>query len=705
MSKLNPGDVVLFERNGYFSGQINIVKSGSSSAPIVFGAYGTGKDPVISGSVRIKNWSVYSENIFQSKADTVISNLFFNSKQLTIARYPNSGYLTIKEPLKKSHTGFIDNSLKQKVNFWKSSIARIRTINWAYEYAEIKDFRNGTIILEKSTTYPLQKNWGYYLDNNLSVLDTINEWFFKKKDRGGTLYFSPPLGNNPDNLFIEGSIYGYGFYSAKNLKNITIRDLSIQNQSINGIWLIGNNSNIKIVNCTFSRQFQCGINFLNKSEKIEIINCRFYDINGIAIYILNTSNTLVTKNVIENIGMIPGYGTTGDAFSQSAILIIGNKITVSGNNIRNVGHNGINVMGSNNTIEKNVLKNMLLKLNDGGAIKSYGKESNNTVWKNNFIFNVKGNMISADESTNQNFSIGLYLDELSNNMKLLNNTVEGSAFAGIGVNSGYNNLFENNVLFNNSVGIMFYQNHINNKANIVQSNFVFSLKPDQISIENIFYKNNNIPANFSKNFYFNSLNSKTFRILNNKVADYIEFEEWKNYTKADYNSKLIIPESSIYQKLFNNMSDDSVTVLLDSQFKFQDTDKKNVFGTIIIPPWSSKVLFSNVDIGKLPQLEIAGESLLFRNTSNFNILNPQWINLIGKNLQNEIVINSPTGISISEFSDREFSNSMTVKTKNSNTDMIIFVRFDSDLDRKFYDYLTIKSGDYVEKILVESYPN
>src|SRR6478672_2694174 len=55
-STLLPGDAVLFKRGETFYGSITINKSGTSSAPITIGAYGTGANPVITGFQTITNW-------------------------------------------------------------------------------------------------------------------------------------------------------------------------------------------------------------------------------------------------------------------------------------------------------------------------------------------------------------------------------------------------------------------------------------------------------------------------------------------------------------------------------------------------------------------------------------------------------------------------------------------------------------------------
>jgi polysaccharidase protein len=46
---LQAGDTVLFARDATFSGTIDLHASGAASAPITFGAYGTGADPLITG--------------------------------------------------------------------------------------------------------------------------------------------------------------------------------------------------------------------------------------------------------------------------------------------------------------------------------------------------------------------------------------------------------------------------------------------------------------------------------------------------------------------------------------------------------------------------------------------------------------------------------------------------------------------------------
>ena len=59
-SAFSPGDQILFNCGGVWREQLNIPSSGSSAAPITFGAYGTGNAPIISGSNVATGWTLSS---------------------------------------------------------------------------------------------------------------------------------------------------------------------------------------------------------------------------------------------------------------------------------------------------------------------------------------------------------------------------------------------------------------------------------------------------------------------------------------------------------------------------------------------------------------------------------------------------------------------------------------------------------------------
>jgi len=65
-ASLMPGDSVLFKRGETFYGSITILKAGTTSLPIIFGAYGTGEKPVITSLVTLGSWVSKGNGIWES---------------------------------------------------------------------------------------------------------------------------------------------------------------------------------------------------------------------------------------------------------------------------------------------------------------------------------------------------------------------------------------------------------------------------------------------------------------------------------------------------------------------------------------------------------------------------------------------------------------------------------------------------------------
>lgn len=696
MSKVEPGDAILFERGSYFSGQVNINKSGNVNNEIIFGAYGEGRNPVISGAIPIKNWNVYQGKIFIAEADTVIKNIFINNQQMIIARYPNSGYLKIKEPFLDPKTGFKDRQLNQQKGFWDGSNVRIRTINWAFEYTPIKNFANGSVAFLNPTMYPVIAGWGYYLDNNINILDTAGEWYYQNiQNSKGKIYFYVSDDMNPNSSFIEGSVCSYGFYSQQILTNIKIQDLEFRNQNVSGIFFIGVKSGIHIENCTFTGQSQFGINFLNGSDNCKINNCRFYNINGDGIYSNRTKYSIISNNVFKNIGAIPGYGLTGSAFGMTAIAVFSSDSNqIIKNYINGTGHDGINCIGVSNVIEKNVILNTMLLLNDGGAIKSYGLNTKNSVCKNNFIFNVPGNLEGALEVNNEIEAEGIYLDAFCNNMKVLDNTITGCGASGINLYDRTNdNLIKGNVCYDNRYGITFYQDAEPITGNLTMNNIFFGTNASQFSVRLIAYTGTFIPGKFDSNYYCNPVREDLFRyVISGRSAEY-SFGIWKRLmgNSSEAYSKVIHGRELSYTKLYINMSDDTLKILIDPTYTSRDLNLKSIYGSIFLPPWSSEILLTSIDADKLPELNIAGGQLMFEITGGNNS-SPQWYNLSGKNISGQVSIEAPEGFSISLKDDINFSKTLSVVSDKGNVNEIIFVKFNPAEEKGYYGFISNTSG-------------
>ena len=691
--KLVPGDIVLFERGGEYSGQININISGNNNNAITFGAYGKGNNPVISGSVPIEEWEIFKGRVFKTYVKGEVKNLFYDENQMTLARYPNKGFLTIGKPYPDKKSGFTNKELKNFDKYWNGAIARIRTENWAYEYSVIKDFKNGSITLSDKTFYPIVSGTGFYLDNILNELDAENEWYFQKgKQNGGNVYFYPPSGKDINNMNLKASVFDHGFFSLLNLNNVIIRDLDFRDQSVNGIYFAGSLSGVRIENCTFKGQNQTGIYFTGKCLNTNIFNSRFEKINGKAISLRNYNNSGIIGCVFRNIGMIPGYGTTGDPFPMSGMVVYGSKNTISKNYFNQIGHDPIVVLGDHFLIRNNIIKNSLLLLNDGGGIKCYGKTSNNSVWENNFIYNVKGNVDNNSADKKEIFAHGIYLDELSNNITVRNNTIVNCRLSAIGLNAGYSNKIESNVCFDNFIGMDFYQYDLYCKNNFTKNNLISGISENQYSMQIKSLKDFNIPGFFDSNYYFNSFNAKSFRIIDVNVIHTYDFENWKDIVKSDSRSFDVKSEDLRYSKLFSNMTDDTITYLLSTEYNYKDKYSNAVYSSVKLSPWTSEILFSSKVPVKEPIITVSGGFLSFRELMENSSSEILWYNIAGENLSEPVSIIAPEGFEVSLNSDRGFSGSLTIYPNSGVTEEIIFVRFSPAESKGYYDFIVNKTG-------------
>lgn len=694
MEKFLPGDEILFERGSYFTGQIKITVSGDNNA-LKFGAYGDGRNPVISGSVPVKEWSLYEGKIYKANVEYSVNNLFLNEKQMILSRYPNTGYLTIDKPLSNPNKGFFDDELNEPNGFWNGSIVRMRTINWAFEYSPVKSFSNGNLSFLNESLYPTLPGWGYYLDNNFSILDTAGEWYCEETGDKikKTLYFYPPDDKNIYETEIEAGVFDYGFYSVKNMVNLIIRDLEIKNQSISGILLSGKNSIIRIENCTFSGQLQQGINFTKSSENCVIDNCRFYEINGNAINIIKSTGGIFSRNVVRSIGMIPGYGLTGTPFTMTAIAIRNSDSNrIVENNLDRIGHGGINNTGRGNLIEKNVISNSMLLLNDGAAIKSYGHNSKYSEWRNNFVFNVPGSLEGIDDQRTELKAHGLYLDEYCSNNSLLNNTITGSSSSAINLYNGCKeNLISYNVCYGNEFGIRFYQGDELMTGNQILNNIFFGLNSNQLAV--CFRAGNEDfrPAIFSGNYYANpgSEDIYLYQIMTRK--SFYNLTRWKSLIENNNaeGEKLLLQNEVKFSKLFCNMSDDILTINLDPNITYKDLNMNIQRDSVTVQPWSSVILITSADITNSPEINITGGSLVFNNAESQA---SQWYGVIGNNLTQPLTITAPEGFEISFDNDADFSKSMTVNSEDGKINKIIFVKLAVKEDKNYDNFISNQSG-------------
>jgi len=625
--KLKPGDIIFFKRGDIFQGQIEINTSGIMGKPIKITAYGEGELPVLTGAISLKNWELHNENIYRTSFSKNVRNLYNGNKIQTIARYPNKGYLRFDYNSDSIH--FVDKTLNQEEGYWNGANVRMRTKNWVYETRQIRDFKHSTVYFEKhpdypiekgfeyrhspdgnSTIYKIQKGYGYYIDNKFELLDSVGEWF-QNQEKGMIYYFSD---NNPANLDIDATVYNYGVF-IDNANHVEITELHFEKYARGCIYVNGSSSNLTVQNNEFYNSTRFAIDLGINSSYCQITNNDIRSITARGITACQLNNSNISNNQIRNIGLIPGYGWSGN-FSPMGILIHNEETknqnppyahnnTISYNRIDSCGYSGIRADGYENVIEYNILDHCMLTLNDGGALYCYARQPNvtyNSVFRNNFVMNTRG----STESTNHhhNMAIAIYMDNYSHDMLVENNTIMNNVSSGIHINdASFKNTIRGNKLYNNTKGITFaeWRNIGMNYGNKIEGNTIYCIGKEQRAIVCANSKVGSFfPGKFDNNYYCNMdemfyFNYETYQ-QNYKTIKQMALEGWQLELGQDLNSVSIgVNKVDVYKegaKIFMNPTNEPKTFNL-SDGEYFDFEENKIGEKVNVEPFNSLILLQS----------------------------------------------------------------------------------------------------------------
>ncbi len=479
-SRIQDGDTVLFRRGDIFRGSVNFNTDALNN--LYLGNYGEQDDtlPIISGSIEITGWTLWQNGIYETTVAEDISELYADNQLMTLARFPNNGWLTIDQ----IGSGYIINNQlpnhpDDADNYWSGANMRFRAWSWWYETRYISTYDAGGKIY---TSVEAKKHkWKFYLDNKLEELDSIGEWFYDNGTK--KVYFKPPPGVNPDDLLMEGTVRASGF--------------DISNTIIEGIWFRHQNEyglNIKgtseVRGCTLtgigSDNGGAAIKATWSVSEARITGNHFQDNlnNGIS-WNENPSNgtsSLIQDNTFINTGSIPGKGGSGVWHACAIIIVNAQDMHIQYNYIDHCGYAGILLGEDGNFAEYNIIKRAMSTLNDGGGIYT---NCNRSTIRHNIILDTEGDLESSGPWAN--LGHGIWPEFLSNFRENIieNNIVANSGANGLFLPNNFDCLVRGNIFYNNERAQMQLTGRNDNPTpqnHQVDSNVFFCAKPEQLAL-------------------------------------------------------------------------------------------------------------------------------------------------------------------------------------------------------------------------------
>jgi len=429
------GDHILFRRGDTFYGSIKIKQSGTSTSPIVFGDYGSGAKPVISGFTNVSSWTNLGSNIWESTS--AVSTLSYtnmvtvNGVNTPMGRTPNSGYYTYQSHV--GSTSITSSDLTGSPN-WTGAEVAMFVNRYTLGRNPITAQSGGTLTYTSTTLDAVNSdNQRFIIQNDARTLDQQNEWYYNPSTKKIKIYST----STPSNVRIstvDTLIYinGYNYISFSNI--------AFQGSNSRCIEFI-NAKHINLDGCDMAYHGQIAVHndYGGAATGFTANRCSFTEINGSAINLSGDADAVTVQNsTLNNIGFIFGSGER-NGVGYSAIRTTGANSLFRNNVVSNIGYVGIEFRGNNSIVDSNFVSNFCATLSDGGGIYTYnGSQATFTgrVVKNNILLNSP-------------LGVGVYMDDFSNGLNVYNNSISGCE-TGLYLHGVTNSTVHNNTMYNNS---------------------------------------------------------------------------------------------------------------------------------------------------------------------------------------------------------------------------------------------------------------
>ncbi len=616
-SIIKPGDTVLLKRGSVWRDTLALFNTrGSANQPIVVDAYGSATDPlpIINGGYRIEasDWVPLNDpglpNVYVATIGSTIieipdldlpnpaavpinlSNpgrdlqLLVGEKLLNIAHHPNAGlrygegeYLTASgdgssifevrdsdHPLTAAQASdLVGATLVAKNALWRVDAPTIESFDAANSRFNLYTDQNVYPRMQR----PMTTGYGYFLSNKKWMLDSPGEWFFEPTSRAqidgikkvaGKVYVystTPPAA-------AELSARREGINSV-NAAHLTIRNLKVVNHSSAGVYTHAFGGpvtqdvtleNLVVSNAPF------GITS-NPAQRVTLRNNMVTDsgINGITV---GGTNNTISNNVVRNTGtagVSPMQTPYGIRLTQNSAYN-----TVSHNIVIHSAHAAIRFDGANNTIRNNRIDYFCVRLDDCGGIYTFSQTLDNNdvgnVIEKNIITNGIGNYAGTPLTFRRSLVEGIYLDDRSRSVKVLDNIVS-NVDHGLYIHNGYGHEVKGNGFFGSRVnGIQIVEDELSVtnghvRENIISNNIIEVVEdPRRAPTDPVGFFGSNAPvihistlgtterfATYSQNQYFHPQRSVVFT-LRPRTGGNQNFTllEWQAAMGQDYDSTIRI---------------------------------------------------------------------------------------------------------------------------------------------------------------------
>ena len=394
--------------------------------------------------------------------------LYFNEKPMTLARWPNEDWTTIKDvPEILDGKGF--TYAGDRPERWLDALDLWLHGYWKYDWADtyVKvskiDASQKTIMTQPPFSgYPFTKGKRFYALNLLEELDRPGEWFLDRES--GILYFWPPSDIQKAKIII--SLLQEPLIQIQNLNNVSFKDLIFEYTSGAGIEIIGGSSNtidscilrnIGTVAVSIGKLepnlggliYQNTLYNGNAGNNNGVINCEIHTTGEGGIILgggdratLKPGNNFATNNNIYDCSRwVRTY--------RAGIFMYGVGNIIQHNVIHDLPHTAVFFWGNEHLMEYNEVYQVCMETGDAGAFYN-GRDwsQRGSIIRYNYFHHLHG--VEGQEGWNEVMAI--YLDDWSSGATIFGNVFYKAGRTAM-IGGGRENLVENNVFIDGAPAI------------------------------------------------------------------------------------------------------------------------------------------------------------------------------------------------------------------------------------------------------------
>ncbi len=442
---LHAGDAVVFERGATYFGSLALGAGvqGSASAPIIFGAYGNGKAPVLSGMRRLTGWQPLGNGRWKTVCTECTATpalLRLDGVAQRIARWPNAGQADRGGyryfDATNGHNSITDSSMPAGRN-WVGGELVVRSIAWVLDRLPIVSQQGGQLTTSTDASYPLEVGWGYFIQNHPDAIDRDGEWAFSAADHSITLQWA----SDPNRLQVEIPVLDT-LLQVRGSAHVTVHDLALEGATRAAV-NAQSCSALKLRRVRAAFVGDQGV-VLNGCPDSVVEDSVVRESMNDGVQMLSCAGCVLQRNTVENIGRFAGMGANGDGayYGVQAGGVAGAPADVTLNTIDNIGYLGVRLEGNVN-MHGNLVRHFNRVKSDGGGIYTWHVADVSIT--DNTVLDAPGS--NAGTPWTGAATHGIYIDDNSERITVSGNTVGRVGASAIYLHNTKDTTVTDNTLF------------------------------------------------------------------------------------------------------------------------------------------------------------------------------------------------------------------------------------------------------------------